>query len=68
MQLLPLLRRTFSTFSPPERRQIGERVKRVQNTGGTRTSTELRTIDVERANKVLPLAAQLLGLEYPSSS
>lgn len=25
--LLPLLRRTFTTFQPPERRQIGERVK-----------------------------------------
>ena len=27
-QLLPLLRRTFATFSTAERRQIGERVRR----------------------------------------
>jgi hypothetical protein len=61
--LLPLLRRTFSTFPAPERRQMGERVK--QETGSrtqdARGSSE-DNFDVERAEKALPLMAQLLGL------
>lgn len=59
---LPLLRRTFSTFQTPERRQMGARVA-----GGTkRNVTTLSTpdeFDEERANKALPLLAQLLGLK-----
>jgi hypothetical protein len=62
--LLPLLRRTFATFAPPERRQMGERVKR----GGAGLSvapaaeTEAN-FDLARADAVLPLVAKLLGLE-----
>ena len=67
MLLLPLLRRTFSTFAPPERRQLGERLTRGRNTGDVHTPTDAVAIDIERANKVLPLAAQLLGLDDASS-
>lgn len=63
--LLPLLRRTFSTFAAPERRQLGEQVQRGTDAGATRNQGEPATIDVERAKKVLPLAAKLLGLEHP---
>jgi hypothetical protein len=62
VQLLPLLRRTFSTFAPPLRRQLGERAQ------GTAGSAHIRTVktelDVERAERTLPLLAQLLGLTY----
>lgn len=57
--LLPLLRRTFSTFSHPERRQMGERVKR----GNTRLSVSSVTeFEQHSADAVLPIVAQLLGI------
>ena len=34
--VLPLLRRTFATFGPAERRQIGERVRRLGDRLGRR--------------------------------
>jgi hypothetical protein len=64
IQLLPLLRRTFSTFPAPERRQIGERVAR----GITRTTTRTASVagfDRARAEAVLPLIAKLLGVNTP---
>ncbi|MFO1371966.1 MAG: DUF5682 family protein [Candidatus Competibacteraceae bacterium] len=59
-QLLPLLRRTFSSFPAPERRQLGTRVKQ----GGVVSVAPATDadVDVARANLILPLAAQLLGL------
>jgi hypothetical protein len=61
--LLPLMRRTFSQFSHPERRKIGEKAKK----GGAgavvqsqNTSTD--NVDVERAMNALPVVAQLLGI------
>ncbi|MBI3878012.1 MAG: hypothetical protein HY300_18970, partial [Verrucomicrobia bacterium] len=58
--LLPLLRRTFSSFPAPERRQMGERVK----SGGSRVMASAMTgeFDTARAEAVLPLVKQLLGL------
>ena len=58
--LLPLLRRTFSTFPAPERRQIGELAK----TGGRISSAadELE-IDPVRAEKALTLVHLILGNE-----
>jgi hypothetical protein len=62
--LLPLLRRTFSSFSAPERRQMGERVKR----GELRPANgvEARDFDQRRAETVLPIIAQLLGVKSDS--
>jgi hypothetical protein len=57
--LLPLLRRTFATFSRPERRAIGERVR-----GQTRqkaVSDDSVDFDLARADAVLPLVRMLLG-------
>ncbi|MGB8698114.1 MAG: DUF5682 family protein [Thermosynechococcaceae cyanobacterium] len=67
MALLPLLRRTFSTFTAAERRQMGERVKQGE---GRPTTTAGLTADWDRdqAAAVLPLMAQLLGLELTSSA
>ena len=58
--LLPLLRRTFSNFAVPERRQIGERVR----TGARKSQTTIAEADFDRdrADAALPLIAQLLGL------
>ena len=61
-QLLPLLRRTFSTFTAPERSQIGALARR--GTAARSTSVSSDNIDEDRARKVLPLVAQILGLEY----
>ena len=62
-EVLPLLRRTFSTFPPPERRQMGELAKSSSVPGGrTQIATPLdETIDEERANLLLPTFALLLG-------
>jgi len=59
---LPLLRRTFSTFQTAERRQMGSRVA----SGTSRSvipTTAPDEFDETRANKALPLLAQLLGLK-----
>jgi hypothetical protein len=58
-RVLPLLRRTFSTFAPADRRQIGERVRRVAVPAGAGDDEPL---DAARAAAVLPLITQLLGL------
>jgi hypothetical protein len=62
-QLLPLLRRTFGTFSSPERRMIGERAKKgaAQQMRQEIASTNF---DIQRAEAVLPLLAKLLGIEH----
>jgi hypothetical protein len=61
--LLPLLRRSFSGFQPPERRQMGEKVKKLRMPGGqAHTGGDGMTqINRERADLVLPVLAQILG-------
>lgn len=58
--ILPLLRRTFSTFAAPERRQMGERVR--QGNVQRAAIAQVGNFDVDRADTVLPLVAQLLGI------
>jgi len=67
IQILPLVRRTFSTFPAPARRQIGERVKR--ETGdralaGPTASTE--NWDMTRAEALIPTLKLILGIESPT--
>ncbi len=62
LQLLPLLRRTFSTFSAPERRSIGERAKRGA-VAWVRQEADPADFDVQRAEAMLPLLAKILGLQ-----
>jgi hypothetical protein len=59
-ETLPLLRRTFSTFASPERRQMGELARRGR---ASAPAVELREDDIDetRANRMLPTFAVLLG-------
>jgi len=59
-EVLPLLRRTFSTFAAPERRQMGELAKQ-GNQGPRFVAPADESIDEARANRVLPTLALLLG-------
>jgi hypothetical protein len=59
-QILPLLRRTFSSFPPPERRQIGEQASRGVSVAPAGGPPE-EDIDEDRANRLLPTFAALLG-------
>ncbi len=61
-QLLPLLRRTFATFEPAERRNLGERVRSAQKRSIANTDEPATGFDPARAEAVLPLVAQLLGV------
>lgn len=61
-QLLPLLRRTFATFTPPERRAMGERVRTEKPKGAHAAAATAEDFDAERAQRVLPLVTKLLGL------
>ena len=65
IQLLPLLRRTFSTFASPERRMIGERAKQGKVLQ-VRQETTLADFDEQQAEAVLPLLAQILGIQLDS--
>ena len=59
-EVLPLLRRTFSTFAAPERRQMGELAKRGGSSKPVSAVVE-EDIDESRANRLLPTFAILLG-------
>jgi hypothetical protein len=66
--LAPLLRRTFSTFTSPERRQIGERARggmTSMSRAAIGTQPRPDNFDQARAEAVLPLVARLLGLKTP---
>lgn len=63
MELLPILKRTFSEFTPPERRKLGEKAK-ASGAGGIQTQTVTVSAHNEaEAAKVIPLIRQLLGIE-----
>ncbi len=55
---LPLLRRTFGTFEPAERRQIGERIRHGASQSADAGSA---TLDVDRVAAALATINQLLG-------
>ncbi|MDF6044371.1 DUF5682 family protein [Streptomyces sp. JH14] len=68
--VLPLLRRTFSSYEPGVRRTLGELVRRGPATGGPAGTTGGTTapgfgpgLDDERADAVAPVLRLLLGLE-----
>jgi hypothetical protein len=56
-ETLPLLRRTFSQFSPAERRQMGERVSKVP---AEKTASEVQAPAKPVVN---PLLGQMLGIK-----
>jgi hypothetical protein len=59
-QVLPLLRRTFSHFSSPERRKLGEKVKSGAGTIGVMKPTDF-DFDHDRATQGIPIVLQLFG-------
>jgi hypothetical protein len=60
-QTLPLIRRTFATFTPAERRQMGERARRGPAVGVVAHADDA-DIDLARAEAVLSIVGRLLGL------
>lgn len=67
MELLPVLRRTFSEFTAVERRKLGEKAKSTgsavaQRSMGTSGGDDIH-LNKEEAKKVIPVIRQLLGLE-----
>jgi hypothetical protein len=62
VEVLPLLRRTFGTFAPPERRSIGSRAAVLGPAGHVRVVAEDNDLDEELAASVLPAVARLLGV------
>jgi hypothetical protein len=61
--LLPLLRRTFSRFAPPERRTIGQQVARLGDGPAARVPASETLLDLDRARPAVARVAALLGLE-----
>jgi hypothetical protein len=62
--ILPLLRRTFTTFQSPERRQLGERAKKASG-GGAKKSAAVAVsaeLDATRAERVVPVLKTILGI------
>jgi Family of unknown function (DUF5682) len=59
--VLPLLRRTFATFSSPERQQMGEKVAKGQVVSKS-IVTDTPNFNSDQARQALPVIAQLLGL------
>ncbi len=60
--ILPLMRRTFSSFEPAERHDIGQKVKTPRQ---LTTSRATQNIDASRAEQVIPLIHQMLGIPHP---
>jgi hypothetical protein len=60
IQVLPLLRRTFATFSPTERRKMGEKAR--GGSGAVSIISASEDIDHNRAVRGIPVVAQLLGI------
>jgi hypothetical protein len=61
MQILPVMRKTFSVFPQPERRQIGQYIAKGRQ--GLDSKTAKGEFSHERAAKILPLLGRVLGLE-----
>lgn len=65
---LPLLRRAFAGFHPPERRAMGEKVKQLRTADGRIRAADPDAdefpINKERARVVLPVLARILGVSY----
>ncbi len=59
--VLPLVRRTFSTFSPPERRLIGERLAAARS--GREVPAETSSYDLVLAAPALALVDLILGTD-----
>ena len=61
-EVLPLLRRSFSRFPWPERRQMGELVRSGPRTAESRNQDDAEDWDLERVKLILPVLAAALGI------
>ena len=61
VDVLPLVRRTFSTFSPPERRLIGERLAAARS--GRPSTPEPPSYDLALAAPALAVVDRILGID-----
>jgi hypothetical protein len=64
--LLPLVRRAFSDFEPAERRAMGEKVRKLGGGGEAdrvQAGNGTGDLDHRRASRVLPVLAQIMGVE-----
>ncbi|SFM13314.1 DUF5682 family protein [Rugamonas rubra] len=64
-ELLPLLRRTFATFEPAERRQLGQRVEHGGAALALAAPAPAQHTDEARAVLLLPILSRLLGDMQP---
>jgi hypothetical protein len=65
IDVLPLLRRTFSTFAQPERRTIGERARTIGTATARSTGADpgdFDGYDIERAMRVAPVMQLIMGV------
>ncbi|MEV0131240.1 DUF5682 family protein [Dactylosporangium sp. NPDC050688] len=63
VEVLPLLRRTFSGYPAPQRRMIGERAAHIGTGGRPRAGEHDDQVDPDRGALLLPVVARLLGKE-----
>ncbi len=64
LELLPVIRRTFASFTEPERRAMGTKARSVTGTGPRRDAASPDAcLDAQRAARSLPLVRRLLGLQ-----
>jgi hypothetical protein len=61
VDVLPLLRRTFSEYAAPERRSIGERVRQLDQAPREVASASGDDLDAERAAPAAQTVAEILG-------
>jgi hypothetical protein len=64
-ELLPLLRRTVSTFTAPERRELGERAAHGGDPASATAQASTAAVDPARAQRVLPILQTLLAARPP---
>ncbi|MCO4294219.1 DUF5682 family protein [Solitalea sp. MAHUQ-68] len=60
VQVVPLLRRTFSAYNSAEKSRLAQKVK--HNSSGTSAAKQNYAINKERAKRVLPLLEKILGI------
>jgi hypothetical protein len=61
--MLPLVRRSFSGFEPPERRAMGEKIKNLKGEQTDAAAPDANGVDHRRAARALPVLAQILGVQ-----
>jgi hypothetical protein len=64
-QICPIARRTFATFEKPERRQIGEKIKRAASLENQPAPLDTDDYDAARGALVEPVLRLILGDRWP---